>query len=385
MTSSSPVSKRVMILFSTIAVVGIVGYFVSLIARGYQFNLQSFKFNPNGIIVIKSDPDGASIYINGDLKGATNSNLKLSPGSYDLEVKKDGFISWSKRLSIKKEEVTQVSAHLFKIAPSLSPITLEGASRPVPSHDFGKLAYLSKNELMIMSVSLLPIGFNNDPKRISDNIPPGAGYQFSPDDKEILVRTDNEAYLLPVNEFTSQSNRINIISKLDKVIKDWAVVEKEKNLALFKYLPTEMVNILSDKAKKFYFSPDSTMVLYEASADCTLKKDLISPLPGSSSQKEDRDIKVGKTYVYDIKEDKNFLVNDTGRSLYWLPTSKQLILPDENKVIIMDYDGTNKQVVFSGNYIAPHAYPYVNASKLLILTNFGSDSQTPNLYSLSIK
>ena len=84
---------RVLILFTTIVVVGIIGYFVALIARGYQFDIDNFRFLANGILVAKSDPDGASIYINGDLKGATNTNLRLSPNSYDIEIKKGGYIS----------------------------------------------------------------------------------------------------------------------------------------------------------------------------------------------------------------------------------------------------------------------------------------------------
>ena len=127
------------------------------------------------------------------------------------------------------------------------------------------------------------------------------------------------------------------------------------------------------------------MLMYTASSTANLKSNLIAELPGSSTQKEERDIKVGKTYIYDIKEDKNFMVNDTGRSLYWLPTSRHLVLADTDKIVVMDYDGTNRQTVFSGDYIPPHAYPFVNANKLLILTNFGSPSSTPNLYSLSIK
>ena len=127
------------------------------------------------------------------------------------------------------------------------------------------------------------------------------------------------------------------------------------------------------------------MVMYTASMEGKIEENLIPPLPGSSTQKEERAIKPGKTYVYDIKEDKNFLVGDESAKLYWLPTSRHLIESRENKIVIMDYDGTNRQTVFSGNYIAPHAYPFVNASKLLILTNLGSDSVVPNLYSLSIK
>jgi hypothetical protein len=51
----------------------------------------------------------------------------------------------------------------------------------------------------------------------------------------------------------------------------------------------------------------------------------------------------------------------------------------------MDYDGTNRQVVYSGSYIMPSAFPYSNTSKLLILTNLGSNNSIPNLYTLTVK
>ena len=89
MAKSGSVQRRVIILFTTFLVVGIIGYFVSLIARGYRFDIDKFRFFPNGILVAKSDPDGASIYVNGDLKTATNTNIKLSPNSYNIEVKKE--------------------------------------------------------------------------------------------------------------------------------------------------------------------------------------------------------------------------------------------------------------------------------------------------------
>ena len=95
---------RVLILISTMLIVGTIGYFVALIARGYQFDTVTYKFLANGILVAKSDPDGASIYIDGDLKGATNTNLKLAPKSYDVEIKNNGYITWKKKLTIKKKK-----------------------------------------------------------------------------------------------------------------------------------------------------------------------------------------------------------------------------------------------------------------------------------------
>jgi hypothetical protein len=376
---------RVFVLVSTFLVVGTIGYFVSLIARGYQFDTGTLTFLENGILVAKSDPDGASIFVNGNLRGATNTNLKLSPDTYDIEIKKNGYISWSKKLNIKKEEVTQVTAHLFKVAPSFSSVTFDGAINPVVSSDFSKIAYTNENGLWIMSVSSLPIGFPNEPKKITDGVLEGDTYKFSPNNREIMLETKIGTYLLNTNEFTAKVDLVNIAAQKELTLRNWNLEKEKKETSELKLLPTEVATILDKNTSVFTFSPDETMVLYTASSEAKIKENLIEKLPGSSTQPEARDIKVGKTYIYDIKEDKNFLVNDNGRSLYWLPTSRHLILPDDGKIIVMDYDGTNRQTVFSGDYIAPHAYPFVNASKLLILTTLGSDSKLPNLYSLSIK
>ena len=376
---------RIFVLIATLIVVGAVGYFVSLIARGYQFDIESFTFLENGILVAKSDPDGASIFINGDLKGATNTNLKLSPKNYDVEIKKDGYVSWSKKLTIKREEVAQITAQLFKIAPSFSPVTFDGAEDPVVSSDFSKIAYINNQGLWIMSVSSLPIGFPNEPKKIADNLSSGSLYNFSPNGRELMLTTKSGVYVLNTNEYTPKDKMVNVVSQKETILEKWELEKFKKDESELKLLPFEMAAILSDNTSSFTFSPDETMVMYTPNREATIKDGLITELPGSSTQQEERDIKVGRTYIYDIKEDKNFMVSDTGRSLYWLPTSRHLILPDERKIIIMDYDGTNRQTVFSGDYISPHAYPFVNASKLLILTNLGSTTSVPNLYSLSIK
>lgn len=376
---------RVLFLFSTILVVLIFGYFASFIARGYWFDIEKLRFLANGILVAKSDPDGGSIFINGDLRGATNTNIKLSPNTYDVEIKKDGYITWKKRLTIKKEEVTQVTAQLFKNAPSLSPVTFDGAENPVVSSDFSKIAYVSNQNLWIMSVSSLPIGFPNEPRKITDNVAKGSTYVFSPDGRQLLLESSVGSYLLDSNEFVQQNQRVNIAAKKEEIIKSWALEKTKKEKAELKNLPPDLAEIFTNKVSYFTFSPDETMVLYQASSEAKLKDYLENDLPGSSTQQEERDIKPGKKYTYDIKEDRNFNVGDKDSILYWLPTSRHLVQSLTDKIVVMDYDGTNRQTVFSGNYIAPHAYPFVNASKLLILTNLGADSKTSNLYSLSIK
>jgi hypothetical protein len=107
-------------------------------------------------------------------------------------------------------------------------------------------------------------------------------------------------------------------------------------------------------------------------------------------------METGHTYVYDIKEDRNFLITDqpvtinnvdslqTG-AIRWISTSKHLLFAQSGQITIMDYDGTNRQVVYSGSYVAPSAFPFSNTTKLLILTNLGAPSAIANLYTLTVK
>ncbi len=381
-----PVTKlRVLIFLSTILVVGVFGTFVSFYARGYRFNLKTQKFLPNGILVIKSEPDGASVFVNGELKTATNANISISPGTYDIEVKKEGFFPWSKRLTIEKEIVTQATVSLFKTTPSLSPVTFSGAENPLQPEDGSKIAYIDSQGLWVNDITSLPLGFSRDPKRVTDGNLTGSIFEFSPDGSQILLTTGSGIFLLDSGIFTPQPQRTNVASRKNQILTDWQKQQKLINSSLLKNLPEEISEIFIKKTSKLTFSPDETMILYQASASARLAENLVRKLPGASTQKQEREIKDGQTYIYDIKEDRNFLISETEVPIHWLPNSRHLLLPGEDKITIMDYDGTNRQSVYSGSYIYPFAFPYSNTAKILILTNLGSDSTSPNLYSLTIK
>jgi len=377
---------RVFIFLSTLVIVGIAGLFVSYYARGYRFDFKKFGFQPNGILVVKSEPDGASVIINGELKTATNATISLSPGIYDIEIKKDGFFTWYKRMTIEKEIVTQANASLFKNVPSLSPITSSGAVNPVTSSDGTKIAFAVPDAgLYTQDTFNLPLGFASDPKKIADGDFTNAVYAFSPDGRQIMLTASNGIFLLDSGSLTPQSGWVNITSRKDATLAEWRKEKETEDENLLKGLPPELTDILKRKTSSFLFSPDELMILYTASASASLPENLIKPLPGASTQRQERDIQPDHIYVYDVKEDRNFLISDRSSILRWMPGSRHLLLAQEGQVVIMDYDGTNRQVVYSGSYIAPFAFPFSNSTKLLILTNLGGNSATTNLYTLTVK
>ena len=396
---------RVIFFITTLIIVGVLGIFASYYARGYRLDVKTLRFQPNGILVLKSEPDGASVYINGELKGATNANLSIAPGTYDLEIKKDGYLSWYKRIVVEKEIVTQATVSLFKNVPSLSPTTFSGASNVVMSEDGSKIIYSvlpskdlteDKIGLWFLDTYSLPLGFGNGPKRIADGDMSDATYMFSPDATQILLTVSEGVFLIDSGSFTSQDQMINIASKKTQTLAEWKKQKEAMNLGLTKNLPPSLADILSRKTSAFIFSPDDNMILYTASAAATLEENLIKQLPGASTQTQERNIQAGRTYVYDIKEDRNFMISDQPitidnidkqdiPALRWMSSSRHLLWAGTDQVVIMDYDGTNRQVIYSGSYAMPSVFPYSNTTKLLILTNLGSTNSPTNLYTLTVK
>lgn len=403
---------RVGMFTLTIIIVVSIATILGMYASGYRFNKEK-GLSAHGILAIKSHPTGAQVFVNGEVKSATNDNIPLLPGTYDIEVKKEGFISWHKRIQLEEEIVTDIKAHLFKSAPALTPATFTGAINPTPSRDFTKIAFAvlpAKNDsldpeettdgLWIFETINLPIGFSRDPRKVTDGDLTNATWIWSPDGREILLDTLVGTYLIDSGEFTPQNERVNISVQHELILDQWHKEWSKKIKSQANKLPDEMIEILDDKASQISFSPDKDMVMYVASGSATLKSNLIKPFPGSSTQKQERDIKDNHTYVYNIEEDRNFMVDNASETLIieggvsdtnstkritWFPTSRNLVLANNDKVIIMDYDGTNRQTVYSGSYTIPHAFPTVSQDRLIFLTNFGSEDTIPNLYTLSLK
>src|SRR5258708_15041951 len=361
---------RLLVFLLTIVVVGTIGTVAIFYARGYRLNKNTIT--PNGLFVANSEPTGAQLLVNNELKSATNATVTLPPGVYDVTIKKDGYIPWKKRIAIEKEIVTEVYSSLFPIAPSLCAISCSGASKPAISDDYSKIAYADSVGLWVIETINLPLGFSRQPLKITDGDLTSMSFTWSPDGRQVLITGKSVAYLLDASKFTSQTQKVNIFDPLNKTRADWKDIVDKQNNSLLGKLPDDIKTIFNLKTADVKFSPDETKILYTASSSASIPTGLISPLPGSSSQSQSRDIKKDHKYVYDIKEDRNFEITDIDSNVYWFPTSRNLLIPQKDKVVIADYDNTNKQVVYAGAYLAPNAFPTPNTNRIFIVTNLGA-------------
>lgn len=390
------VKLRMLILLSTVLIVGTIAGIAILFARGFRLEKKqdgsTIQIAAKGLLVVNSEPTGAQVFIDDILQTATNNTITLDPGSHAVSVRKEGFLEWHKTLEIQKEVVNQINAYLLPSAPSLTALSFSGVINPQVSPDFTKIVYAvptnkdeTKGGLWMYETTNLPLGFGRDPQRITNADLSTFSWEWSPDARNILVASKSATYLLPVSTYTESKQLVNVASQVQKIKSDWKVSKNEKTVAQLAKLDLEVRKIFQTSTNNIVFSPDETKILYTATASATIPTGVVKELPGSSSQVQARTIKPHSAYIYDIKEDRNFLIDDTGNPVYWVQNSLNVVIPDKDKIVVADYDGTNKAIVYSGNYQFPYAFPTTSTSKMVMLTSFGATGTLPNLYWLSLK
>lgn len=422
------------ILISFVTLFCILGVSGAVIAygRGYRLDIKKSSLRPTGLISATSDPVGAQVFVEGELKSATNNSFAIDPGWYNVTVSKEGFIPWQKKLRIQGEIVARADAFLFPSNPSLSPLTTLGIQNPTLSPDGSKIAYIIPKEhlengltkkagLWTYELSDGPLGRNRDPIQLAtldDIFDISTGIlTWSPDSTEILAFVKGYgARLYPLNR---PGTMTQVTATYQTLLAEWEeerITKDRQRLAAF---PQPIIDIASSSAKIISLSPDETKLLYEATAAATIPVVIDPPLIGTNATEETRTIAPGSFYVYDSKEDKNFFILDkkelpatkmsptptrkptaapaksvpipditTQQSpfIHWFPTSRHILLTLPGKIDIMEYDRTNWVTVYAGPLSDGFVAPWSTGSRIIIMTNLNPGvSSFPNLYSVNLR
>ncbi|MFZ5437686.1 MAG: PEGA domain-containing protein [Patescibacteria group bacterium] len=433
------VSAVVILLGTTIAIQYAKG--------GFRFTQKGFS-PETGLLNANSFPTGAEVYIDGELATATDNTLYLKPGEYLVEIRKEGFSPWKKQLKVQEELVSQTNAQLFPVAPSFSPLTLTGVTTLSTSPDGQKVLFYTdtaqtteKNGLYLLELTNNFIPLQRTPKQIaidSNNLNlKNASYIWSPDSTELMILDKEKHLLINIEDKINLEAEPDITWKEKQILSQWEAEIYQKEREFLKKFPEEIIEIATTSAKNVYLSPDKKRMLYTATAELTLSEDIIPPIPASNTQPEQRSLVSGGIYVYDREEDKNFQIGvETGdpatvskillstdlfgaaksletspsaftnlqatnsaetaklfqayhtslpiNTLQWFPDSKHILFAKDQQIHIMEYDGTNNTVVYSGPFQENFVYPWPDGSKILILTSFSPDSPM-NLYAVELK
>lgn len=386
-------SKKFIITIITLVAIAIVAAVAILLAKGYTFSPKEKKIVGTGIITVSSEPNAASVFIDGHLTTATNATVSsLTPKNYLVKIIKEGFIPWEKEVSVKEGLVTAVKVTLFPAIPTIYPLTFNGVQSPTLSPDGGKLAYIvpvtaagtsERSSSAIRKAGVWvwtqtrnqPISFarSSEPHQIGQSINidfSKATLRWSADSKQVLATTDGNNYLLEADRFNSDPRDIAPI--LQTTLKSWEEDAQFKDEARVLAIRDKDFRQIASSSAILRWSPDETkfMVIKPESQESRAKSQ------GSS---------VEAAKVYDVESKKDYPL-PSAKDHIWLPDSEHIILVDEGTISIVDSDGTNKAIIYAGSFLDGFVYPWLDSSRLVIISSFPTPTASePNLYGINLK
>src|SRR3990167_5667013 len=353
-------------------------------ALGYKIDDEPY-LNVTGILAATSDPTGAQIYVDGDFSAATESNINLAPGTYEVAITKEGYHEWRRTVDIHGEVATSLFAVLFLKNPSLAPLIATTATSPMLSPDGTKLAYIASPAATLTTGQSL---FESSLQRPT------------------LFLYDLSGRTMPFSRNPQPYNGTRAA-----LLREWDTetrIKGEKSLAA---MPDEFQEIATDSMRIIQFSPDETRVFYEATDSAVLERSIRPALIGDGPKPDERELEKGNFYVYDLREDRNYKITSELGSLaedirvhavtlgsepfpyspmplpvFWLGNSQHFVLIENNTINIMEYHGGNKVTVYSGPFENGFVFPHPSGGQLIIMTTLNPEvSPAGSLYTLNIR
>lgn len=400
--------KRVILTSFIVGLILIIGTIIAgLYAKGYRIlPTQDGKsiVKGTGLLVATSYPDAAKVFVNDQFLTATDDTINLGPGEYEVKITKDGYFPWKKKIVIKEEVVSRADAMLLPIAPKLESLTTTGVNNPVIDSTGTTIAYiissstLEINGIYILNLGRRPIlGIGGSSTQLANTVSydfTNARLEFSPESDQLVAsvsgRLSTSAYLLSARNFNS--NPQNITYNLEPTRSRWNNLKEEKLAKQIADQKKELATFIKSNFIYPVFSPERDKILYEASTSATIPIIIKPRLIGSNPTVEIREIKQGNIYVYDIKEDRNYMVLDVSgqkeeeqpTKFIWYGDARHLIYTKDKKIHIMEYDGQNVTTVYAGPFDENFVYPF-DGESLVMLTNLGNEDTPYNLYRLVLK
>lgn len=378
----------------------IIGGLIAIFyAYGYRFQFGggtgNVKFlEGTGLLVATSVPDGARVLVNNHLTTATNNTINLAPGTYDVQIQKDGYVPWEKKIIIRKALVSEANALLIPTAPKLEAATTIGISNTVtmdPTQTL--LAYTvasnsaTKNGVYSLDMSAKPLIFLSDTgtQLVSDvsDLFSTAKLAFSPNGKQLMASLPSGTTYLLDSHAANQAPK-DVTNTLLSVKQDWNLQQTQRDKKVLSSLPSKLVPVAKQFFKNSIQSPDSDKILYTASASGTLDRVVVPQAPSVNSTADQRNVKEGDTYVYDIKEDKNYHLGPDTNTYYWYSDDRHLVYADSGKVNIVEFDGGNPTTLYDGPFYDSLVFPWPDGSSIAILSRL-STTVPYNLYRIGLQ
>ena len=380
-------SKRVLVTILTVILIFGAAAVAILFAKGYTFSSSQGRIIGTGIISATSIPDSASVYIDGHLTTATNATISSLPTKkYHVRIVKEGFIPWEKTVEVREGLVTEVKVTLFPAIPTIYPLTYNGVKNPTLSPDGSKLVFVvpsgKRAGIWVWTmVNNQPISFvrSSEPHQIAQSIGIdfiNSTFKWSSDSKQIIAQQGSNNYLLESERLNSDPR--DITATLASTLKLWSDDTKQKDETRLLIIKDLSVRKTASESALLRWSPDETKFLYVSKLPQT--KAVLRNTEASASGQV-----ITGAKVYDLEASQQYDL-PSAKLIFWLPDSRHIVLVEDNTVSIVDFDGSNKAVIYAGNFLNDFVFAWPDASRLVLMSTFPTPTASePNLYGINLK
>lgn len=163
--------------------------FILLFALGYKFDPHTFKLVKTGLVYLKTQPDGAAIYLNNKLIPAkTPSSIQeLLPGPYKITLELARHYPWKGEVSVEAGKVSRLDKIiLFPVTPDLEQLNQERFSLFRLDAENGLIYYLNQKNGVVYRSSLEGGNFE-DIASLPENFPEIKYWEVSPDKTKLFI------------------------------------------------------------------------------------------------------------------------------------------------------------------------------------------------------
>lgn len=177
------------LLFYLSASIFLIGLpFILSFALGYKFDARNLKFTKTGLIALKTQPQGASIYLDGKLLNEKTpcTIAELLPAKYNIRLELEDHYPWIGEVLADAGKVTRLEKIiLFPLRSNIKQLNREKIFSFWVNEDAGEIFYIDEENGIIYKSDLEGVNFK-EIGHLPETISFPAKWKVSPD-KEKLV------------------------------------------------------------------------------------------------------------------------------------------------------------------------------------------------------
>ena len=179
---------------------------------GYRYDFDTGNIEKNGAFYVKSFPKGAEIFID-NKKNKTKTptqTVNILPGTHKLEVRKENYVPWTKKLDVYSGETTFAEDIVLFLENREKTILSSGSEKILLNKDKDKYALIDDNQKLLITdieqAKIFEIYTFDKKYELLD---------WSSDNQQILLRDESKYYSFNIDQ---QQLEPIIIDGVEKII-----------------------------------------------------------------------------------------------------------------------------------------------------------------------